>query len=90
MSRFLVALAAAGAMSAPAFAQVQPQAAQPASQAAPAAKPATVKKTVCHRVDDEESTGSRLGSAPQVCKTIEVPAPAAGATGQQTPAPEPR
>jgi hypothetical protein len=88
MLKFVVALGAAGAMSAPAFAQVQPQPAQPTSQAAPAAKPATVKKTVCHRVDDEESTGSRLGSAPQVCKTIEVPA--AGATGQQTPAPEPR
>jgi hypothetical protein len=90
MLKFVVALAAAGAMSAPAFAQVQPQPTQPTSQAAPTAQPATIKKTACHRVDDEENTGSRLGAAPKVCKTIEVPAPAAGATGQQTPAPEPR
>ncbi|HWJ58229.1 MAG TPA: hypothetical protein VNR68_01080 [Sphingomicrobium sp.] len=33
-----------------------------------------VKKKVCERVDNEETTGSRLGSAPKVCKIITVPA----------------
>lgn len=45
-----------------------------------------IKKTVCERVVIEETTGSRLGSAPKKCRTIEVPAPAAGASGR-APAP---
>jgi hypothetical protein len=81
MFKSLVALAIAGAMSAPALAQTAP-----AQQPTPVAKPQTVKKVVCQRVDVEEDTGSRLGSAPKVCKTIEVPAPAGGAaSGQQAP-----
>jgi hypothetical protein len=35
-----------------------------------------IKKTICERVVIEETTGSRLGSAPKKCRTIEVPAPA--------------
>lgn len=85
MSKYLIALAIAGAMSVPAAAQTAPQ--PPASQPQ-AAKPQTVKKVVCERVDVEETTGSRLGSAPKKCKTVEVPAPrSGGSNGQQAPAP---
>jgi hypothetical protein len=80
MFKFVVALAIAGAMSVPALAQTAP------AQPAPAAKPQTVKKVVCQRIDDEETTGSRLGSAPKVCKTVEVPAPQGGsASGSAAP-----
>jgi hypothetical protein len=83
MFKSLAALAILGAMSAPAAAQ-----AAPSAQPAPVAKPQTVKKVVCQRVDLEETTGSRLGSAPKICKTVEVPAPAgASVSGGQTPAP---
>lgn len=74
MRKSLIALAVFGAMSGPAVAQTMPQ-----PQAPAAAKPQTVKKIVCRRVDDEETTGSRLGSAPKVCKTVEIPAPSGGA-----------
>jgi hypothetical protein len=81
MFKSLVALAIAGAMSAPALAQTA------TAQPAPVAKPQTVKKVVCQRVDVEETTGSRLGSAPKVCKTVEVPVTQGGsASGQQAPA----
>ena len=83
MHKSLVVLAIFGAMSVPAVAQTTPAANQGQS-----AKPQTVKKVVCQRVDDEETTGSRLGSAPKVCKTILVPAPAGGtANSQEAPAP---
>jgi len=78
MYKSLVALAICGAMSVPAVAQTAP-----AAQSTPVAKPQTVKKVVCQRVDLEETTGSRLGSAPKICKTVEVPAPKSGmANGQ--------
>jgi hypothetical protein len=82
MRKSLVVLAIFSAMSVPAAAQNAPA----ANQAQPA-KPQTVKKVVCQRVDNEETTGSRLGSAPKVCKTVEVPARGGTATSQQTPAP---
>jgi hypothetical protein len=82
MNKFVIALALAGTMSVPAAAQAAPEATP-----APAAKPQMVKKTVCQRADDEETTGSRLGSAPKVCKTVLVPAPNGGtANNQQAPA----
>ena len=82
MFKSVVALAVMSAISAPAVAQTAP-----APQSATAAKPQTVKKTICRRVDDEETTGSRVGEAPKVCKTIEVPAPAGSSgNGQQAPA----
>ena len=83
MFKLMVALAFCGAMSASAVAQ-----AAPTAPTAPVAKPQMVKKIVCQRVDLEETTGSRLGSAPKVCKTVEVPAPAKdrSASGQQSPA----
>jgi hypothetical protein len=81
MYKPLVALAIFSAMSVPAAAQTAPPA-----NPAQSAKPQTVKKVVCQRVDEEETTGSRLGSAPKVCKTIEVPARGGTSTGQQAPA----
>lgn len=85
--RKLVGMAALLAMSAgPASGQLPAPA--PAPQAAPAAKPQTVKKTVCTRVDEEETTGSRLGSAPKKCKTIEVPVGSSGSGAAPAPRPE--
>lgn len=85
MHKSLIALAVFSVMSTSAVAQTAPHAHHP--QAAPAApqvaettpaKPKMVKKTVCTRVIEEETTGSRLGSAPKVCKTVEVPAGGSG------------
>jgi len=83
MRKSLVVLAIFGTMNVPAMAQTAP-----AAQQEPVAKPQMVKKVVCTRVDNEETTGSRLGSAPKVCKTVEVPVRSGGsASGQQAPAP---
>lgn len=82
MHKSLVTLVVFGAFVSPAAAQTAPQPQAPAIAAPPATAPAaprTVKKTVCERVVVEETTGSRLGSAPKRCRTIEVPAPAGGA-----------
>jgi hypothetical protein len=68
MRRLLPVFAVVAAAAAPAFAQTAPQA-----QPAPAAKPKTETKVVCERVNVEETTGSRLGSAPKVCKKVQVP-----------------
>jgi len=65
LSAFAILMLAAS----PAFAQSAPD------DGAPAAKGKTVTKTVCQRIEVEGETGSRLGSATKVCKTIEVPAP---------------
>ena len=88
MHKSLIALAVFSVMSSSAVAQTAP--APQAPEAAPAppapqAKPKMVKKTVCHRVIEEETTGSRLGTAPKVCKTVEVPAGGAG-KGDRAPA----
>lgn len=56
-----------------------PAAAQTTSSQQPAGdKPKTVTKLVCERVNTEATTGSRLGSAPKVCKKVEVPVEGAG------------
>lgn len=70
------------AMSGPTLAQTPaPTTTSPSDgRAVEAPKPQMIKKTVCRRVDVEQDTGSRIGSAPRVCKVIEVPAPAAGST----------
>ena len=86
MSRYLIALAFIGAMSAPAAAQNQPT---PQSAPAPApnapAKPQLVKKVVC---EDSDMPGSHIG---RVCKTIMVAAKpsASGGANSQVPAPAP-
>lgn len=85
MRKSLVVLAILGTMSAPCLAQIAPLSPQPQP-----AKPKMVKKVICERVDVEETTGSRLGSAPKVCRTVEVPAPTGGtSSGQQAPANDP-
>lgn len=83
MRKSLFALAIVGIVSGPALAQTAP------GQPVQTPKPQTVKKTVCQRVDDEETTGSRLGSAPKVCKTIEVPVRGGAASDERAPAPVP-
>ena len=83
MYKSLIVLAIFGTVSVPGAAQTAPA----ANQAQPA-RPQTVKKVVCQRVDVEETTGSRLGSAPKVCKTVEVPVARGGTSnGQEAPAP---
>lgn len=89
MHKSLSVLAVFGLCASSATAQTAPPPQSPAAvapQAAPAAGPKMIKKTVCERVVIEETTGSRLGSAPKKCRTIEVPAPANGASGR-APAP---
>jgi len=65
MTKYLIALAIAGAISTPAAAQVAPQA--NTAEAQPA-KAETVKKRVCTTQVD------RLHNVRKVCKTINVPA----------------
>ena len=87
MRSLFFASVALGLASAAAAQPAQPQSAPaPAPQAA--AKPQTIKKVVCQRVDDEETTGSRLSAAPKKCKTIEVPAGGSGGGSSNSPSPE--
>ena len=86
MHKLFVTFAALGVIAAPAIAQNAPAAPSNdnGAQAAPAEKPKTVKKTVCKRVEEERSIGSRLSSTTKVCREIEVPAPQAqGQSPQQ-------
>ena len=85
MHKSLIALAVFSVMSSSAVAQTAPASQAPQAAPTPQAKPQMVKKTVCHRVIEEETTGSRLGTAPKVCKTVEVPAGGAG-KGDRAPA----
>lgn len=88
MHKSLVALAVLGLFSSPATAQTAPQPPAPAANvppAAPAPAANTVKKVVCHRVVIEETTGSRLGTAPKRCRTIEVPAGGNRSSGGREP-----
>lgn len=68
MRKSLAALMFLGAMSAPAWGQSTQHQGH-----VEATKPQMVKKVVCERIDVEETTGSRLGSAPKRCKTVQVP-----------------
>ena len=90
--RVCVSLLAALGLAFPAAAQqtVPAPAPAPAVTTAPSsapAKPTMIKKVVCERVDAEETTGSRLGSAPKKCRTIEVPANGGGSS-RNAPRPE--
>ena len=84
MSKHLIALAIAGAMSVSAVAQPAPsQQNVAAANQAQAAKPQTVKKIVCEDNDNPYSHISR------VCHTIEVPAkPTTSADNQRTANPQ--
>jgi hypothetical protein len=84
MSKYLIALAIAGAMSVPAYAQTAPaNPTAPAANQAQQAKPQMVKKLVCEDNDNPYSNIHRT------CRTVMVPvkpAPSGGAN-QQVPAP---
>jgi hypothetical protein len=82
MSKYLIALAVAGAMTVPAGAQTTPPNSNP-SQQAQQANPPMVKKIVCEDNDNPSSTIHR------VCHTVMVPAKpnTSGGTNQQVPAP---
>lgn len=77
MQKLLLTFAAFGLSAAPAFAQTTPQPAP--EQTTEAAKPKTVTKIVCERVEVEATSGSRLSSPPKICKKVEVPASTADA-----------
>ena len=69
MSNYLIALAIAGAVSVPAFAQPAPTGpAAPAANQAQPAKPQMVKKVVCEENDNPYSHIART------CHTVMVPA----------------
>ena len=76
MQKLFVTMAALGVIAGPAMAQdVQPaQSTANQAQPAPTEKPKMVKKTVCKRIEEERSIGSRLSSTTKVCRTVEVPA----------------
>ena len=85
MQKLFVTLAALGLIAAPAVAQ-NAQAAQSTEnqpQTVSTEKPKTVKKTVCKRIEEERSIGSRLSSTTKVCRTVEVPATEADAKNPQ-------
>ena len=85
MQKLFVTLAALGLIAAPAVAQ-NAQAAQSTEnqpQTVPTEKPKTVKKTVCKRIEEERSVGSRLSSTTKVCRTVEVPATGGDAKNPQ-------
>ena len=81
MSKYLVALAIAGAISGPVAAQNVPQpeaeAVQTAAQPTQPAQPQMVKK--CRRVPDYQASGTMLGPSHQECKMV----PAKGSTASQ-------
>ncbi len=70
MQKMLLTLAAFGQLAAPAMAQTAAQAAGP--EAAPAAEQKVVKKVVCQKIEEDRTTGSRLGSTSKVCRTVKV------------------
>ncbi len=78
MHKVLLTLVAFGLSATPAVAQqtATASAGSPEAQPAPVAKPKTITKTVCQRVEVERSTGSRLTSTTKLCKQVVVPAPA--------------
>ena len=75
MQKMLFIGAAFALVAAPAVAQTAPAApAQTQAQANEVQAPQMVKKTICKKIEEAQTTGSRLGSTQKVCKTIEVPA----------------
>ncbi len=79
MRKCLLGLVIIGTASAPVLAHTAP-----AGPQVQPAKPLTVKKRVCEKLDNED-TGSRLGGR-TVCRTIEVKVEAQQPTAQQSPA----
>ncbi len=77
MQKMLFIGAALALVAAPAVAQTAPAApaqTQAQAQASQVEAPKMVKKTICKKIEESQTTGSRLGSTTKVCKTVEVPA----------------
>ena len=74
MQKMLFIGAAFALVAAPAVAQTAPADPTQQAQASQVEAPKMVKKTVCKKIQESQTTGSRLGSTTKVCKTIEVPA----------------
>ncbi|HEU4809639.1 MAG TPA: hypothetical protein VFS69_03175 [Sphingomicrobium sp.] len=75
MQKMLFIGAAFALVAAPAVAQTAPGAsAQAQARGSQVEAPKMVKKTICKKIEESQTTGSRLGSTTKVCKTIEVPA----------------
>ena len=70
MYRMLLSLAAFGLLASPAIAQAQ--APGPHAHEAPAPEKKFVKKLVCQKIQEDRTTGSRLGSTSKVCRTVKV------------------
>ena len=68
MRKLLITFVILGTASAPALSQTTSPTQPPQAE-----KPKTVTKVVCERIEVEQTTGSRLGSAPKVCKKVKVP-----------------
>ena len=84
MFKFMIALAIAGAMSAPLAAQTQaqPQTGSETAQAAPS-QAQTVTKKKCRRVPDYPASGTMLGPTHMECRTVEVPLKSNGSATAQ-------
>jgi len=77
MQKMLFIGAALALVAAPAVAQTAaaaPAQTQAQAQASQVEAPKMVKKTICKKIEESQTTGSRLGSTTKVCKTVEVPA----------------
>ena len=72
--RKVLAFVAMSSLAAPALAQPANVSAGAGTSQPTEAQPKMIKKKVCERVDNEETTGSRLSAAPKVCKIVTVPA----------------
>ena len=79
MQKMMLTLVAVGLFAAPAMAQTQ----APQPQAAPAPEKKFVKKLVCQKIEEDRTTGSRLGSTSKVCRTVKVPADSATKEGEE-------
>ena len=80
MQKMLFMAAAVALGAAPAIAQGTTGTANVA-QTEQVEKQKTVTKVVCKRIEETQTTGSRLGSAQKVCKKVDVPVTEAD-TGQ--------
>jgi len=81
MQKTALVLVAFAVAAAPAIAQT----AQPGQiEAAAAAEQKVVKKVVCQKIEEDRTTGSRLGSTGKVCKTVKVPVDSTARKNQRT------
>ena len=69
MQKFVLTLVAFGLLSSPVMAQT---ALPTDTETAPAPEQKFVKKLVCQKIEEDRTTGSRLGSTSKVCRTVKV------------------